>query len=130
MLIKSNLFSYMFEAANKFTKTYILAISTPLSPYHQIIIQPPHHLGHFPTNNWRNCDSCSRYDLDQNTFSPPTEDDSFFYIRYPKAESKRLEHEGNNNGPVYRSVRDVLQNHTPPCQEFIPANPCEFISMF
>lgn len=124
MLIKSNLFSYMFEAANKFTKNLYFSNFNPPLPL------PPHYLGHFPTNNWWNCDSCYRYDLDQNTFSPPTEDDSFFYIRYPKAESKRLEHEGNNNGPVYRSVRDVLQNHTPPCQEFIPANPCEFLSMF
>lgn len=63
-----------------------------------------------------------RYDLDQSTFSPPTEDDSFFYIRYPKPEPgpKHLQ-EDSNTGSVYRSINEVLQNHTLPCQDFIPS---------
>ncbi|XP_054260385.1 uncharacterized protein LOC128985008 [Macrosteles quadrilineatus] len=63
-----------------------------------------------------------RYDLDQNTFSPPTEDDSFFFIRYPKTDSgpKQIEND-NHHGPIYRNLSEVLENHTLPCQEFIPA---------
>jgi len=61
-----------------------------------------------------------RYDLDQNTFSPPTEDDSFFFIRYPKTESKHLEND-NRLGSGYRNLSEVLENHTLPCQDFIPA---------
>jgi len=61
-----------------------------------------------------------RYDLDQSAFSPPTEDDSFFYIRYPKTDSgpKHIQHDGHDS--AYRSIHDVLDNHTLPCQEFIP----------
>ncbi|XP_046658814.1 uncharacterized protein LOC124353054 [Homalodisca vitripennis] len=62
-----------------------------------------------------------RYDLDQSTFSPPTNDDSFFYIRYPKTDSgpKHLENDGH--GSIYKSINEVLEHHTLPCQEFIPA---------
>lgn len=62
-----------------------------------------------------------RYDLEQNTFSPPADDDSFFYIRYPKTDSGPKHIENDDTSSVYRSIGDVLENHTLPCQEFIPA---------
>lgn len=71
---------------------------------------------------WMKSKISDRYDLDQSTFSPPTEDDSFFYIRYPKPEPgpKHLQDHSNTRS-VYRSINEVLQNHTLPCQDFIPS---------
>uniref|UniRef100_A0A1B6C5E6 Uncharacterized protein n=1 Tax=Clastoptera arizonana TaxID=38151 RepID=A0A1B6C5E6_9HEMI len=62
-----------------------------------------------------------QYDIDQSTFSPPTEDDSFFHIRYPKPAPGPKQIRNENPENVYRSVNEVLENHTLPCQEFIPA---------
>jgi hypothetical protein len=68
----------------------------------------------------------NRYDLDE-TFSPPSHDDSFFYIRYPKADtsSQKL------TEPNFRQANDLLHTseqtpkqdfsqHTIQCRRFIP----------
>ncbi|XP_075223622.1 uncharacterized protein LOC142325584 isoform X2 [Lycorma delicatula] len=73
---------------------------------------------------WMKSKIADRYDLDQSTFSPPTEDDSFFYIRYPKSNSvdpQSIKSSASTvDPPNYRSINEVLQNHTVPCQQFIP----------
>jgi hypothetical protein len=75
---------------------------------------------------WMKSKISDRYDLDQTTFSPPNEDDSFFFIRYPKAKSLEpastsasasVSQKGQIN---YLSLGEVLQNHTVPCRQFIP----------
>lgn len=72
------------------------------------------------------CCLITRYDLDQSTFSPPSEDDSFFYIRYPKSKAvdppplKSSSTAATPGQPNYRSINEVLQNHTGPCRQFIP----------
>lgn len=75
---------------------------------------------------WMKTRIADRYDLDQSTFSPPSEDDSFFFIRYPKAKSvdppslKSSSTSATADHPInYRSINEVLQNHTVPCQQFI-----------
>ncbi|KAF5279140.1 hypothetical protein FQA39_LY18318 [Lamprigera yunnana] len=63
----------------------------------------------------------NRYDLNQNTFSPPENDDSFLYIRYPQL-SKTI------NTPLTaskfeESKLDISEvdylNHKPPCKQSI-----------
>ncbi|XP_022191391.1 uncharacterized protein LOC111049585 [Nilaparvata lugens] len=75
---------------------------------------------------WMKSKISDRYDLDQTAFSPPNEDDSFFFIRYPKAKSLEptsstpsasVSHKGQIN---YLALGEVLQNHTVPCRQFIP----------
>lgn len=66
-----------------------------------------------------------RYDIEE-TFSPPTHDDSFFYIRYPKSSTKARS-PARGPEPV-KLVEEVEQphiqdfsQHTLPCQQFIPS---------
>lgn len=69
-----------------------------------------------------------RLDFDQSTFSPPENDDSFFYIRYPRATSeppkKNLIANAENfvqqpsTAPL--STKPDFTKHTAPCQKFIP----------
>ncbi|XP_020280786.1 uncharacterized protein LOC109853273 isoform X1 [Pseudomyrmex gracilis] len=88
----------------------------------------------------------NRFDFDEAAFSPPSYDDSFFYIRYPKTQNSEAPQEG-----LKRMVNDVLKEnnikssssqtitsetsisnlnqaktidfskHPLPCQPFIPA---------
>ncbi|XP_017886384.1 uncharacterized protein LOC108628756 isoform X1 [Ceratina calcarata] len=53
----------------------------------------------------------SRFDFDENTFSPPSHDDSFFYLRYPKTQQNRLPASQEAN---YRPIDEVLsgQSHS------------------
>ncbi|KAK9308899.1 hypothetical protein QLX08_001308 [Tetragonisca angustula] len=44
----------------------------------------------------------SRYDFDDTTFSPPSHDDSFFYIRYPKTQSR------SSVSQEYRPIDEVF----------------------
>ena len=43
-----------------------------------------------------------RYDFDDTTFSPPSHDDSFFYIRYPKTQSR------SSVSQEYRPIDEVF----------------------
>ncbi|XP_049952154.1 uncharacterized protein LOC126463931 [Schistocerca serialis cubense] len=73
---------------------------------------------------WMKSKIGDRYDIEE-TFSPPTHDDTFFYIRYPK--SKPVAQPENDS---YRPISEVLEEkplkqrdfskHTQPCKEFIP----------
>ncbi|KAK7791391.1 hypothetical protein R5R35_008858 [Gryllus longicercus] len=62
-----------------------------------------------------------RYDIEE-TFSPPTHDDTFFYIRYPKSarartpETKRIVEE-----PALTTAVPDFSQHTLPCRQFIPS---------
>jgi len=67
-----------------------------------------------------------RYDLDE-TFSPPSHDDSFFYIRYPKADasSQKLKEPNfhQTNELLHTSAQTPKQDfsqHTIQCRQFIP----------
>lgn len=75
---------------------------------------------------WMKTKIGDRYDLD-GTFSPPSHDDSFFYIRYPKTDtsSQRLRE------PNFRQASELLETseqiskqdfsqHTVQCRQFIP----------
>lgn len=75
---------------------------------------------------WMKTKIGDRYDLDE-TFSPPSYDDSFFYIRYPKTDtsSQRLRE------PNFRQASELLETseliskqdfsqHTVQCRQFIP----------
>ncbi|RZF47427.1 hypothetical protein LSTR_LSTR007354 [Laodelphax striatellus] len=75
---------------------------------------------------WMKSKISDRYDLEQTAFSPPNEDDSFFFVRYPKAKSLEpastaatasVSQKGQIN---YLALGEVLQNHTVPCRQFIP----------
>ncbi|XP_076241763.1 uncharacterized protein LOC143183878 [Calliopsis andreniformis] len=46
----------------------------------------------------------NRFDFDDSTFSPPSHDDSFFYIRYPKTQAQRSVQQ------EYRQVKEVLND--------------------
>ena len=68
----------------------------------------------------------NRYDLDE-TFSPPSHDDSFFYIRYPKADasSQKLKEPSfcQANELLHTSKQTPKQDfsqHTIQCRRFIP----------
>ncbi|XP_069688859.1 uncharacterized protein [Periplaneta americana] len=74
---------------------------------------------------WMKSKIGDRYDLDE-TFSPPSHDDSFFYIRYPKAYSSQKPQE-----QAIRQTSDLLEKteqvskqdfsqHTLQCRQFIP----------
>ncbi|KAF4517538.1 hypothetical protein B566_EDAN005101 [Ephemera danica] len=54
--------------------------------------------------NWMKQKIGDRYDLDDTTFSPPSQDDSFFYIRYPKT-TARPPSETN-----YHRINQYLEN--------------------
>ncbi|PSN43825.1 hypothetical protein C0J52_10078, partial [Blattella germanica] len=67
-----------------------------------------------------------RYDLDE-TFSPPSYDDSFFYIRYPKIEKSTK----SVQEPSFQRTSELLEKseqiakqdfsqHTVQCRQFIP----------
>ncbi|XP_046739180.1 uncharacterized protein LOC124407259 isoform X2 [Diprion similis] len=86
----------------------------------------------------------ARFDFDDSTFSPPSYDDSFFYVRYPKREEKKPAEEGfrpisevlNENKtitaatqvtssqpqpPDFKGVKEIdFSKHPLPCQPFIP----------
>ncbi|XP_063995632.1 uncharacterized protein LOC135172985 [Diachasmimorpha longicaudata] len=90
----------------------------------------------------------SRFDFDQSTFSPPSHDDSFFCIRYPKSASSTQQQEGfrpfnevlNESKPVNDSssqydqslvssgaskisnIKEIdFSKHPLPCQPYVPA---------
>ncbi|XP_053976315.1 uncharacterized protein LOC128875032 [Hylaeus volcanicus] len=86
----------------------------------------------------------NRFDFDESTFSPPSHDDSFFYIRYPKTQSRlsgvpeyrpidqvfseqSISSSTSNVKPEQQLASDVKKNqeidfskHPLPCQPFIP----------
>lgn len=70
---------------------------------------------------------CFRLDIDQSAFSPTEIDDSFLYIRYPRATSEPLEQASKittvdqklpTTAPIVNFKPD-FSKHTPPCQKFI-----------
>jgi hypothetical protein len=68
----------------------------------------------------------NRYDLDE-TFSPPSHDDSFFYIRYPKTDtsSQRLQdtnfHQASELLEKSEQIsKQDFSQHTLQCRQFIP----------
>lgn len=86
--------------------------------------EPERSLSGISLPQWMKSKIADRYDLDQSTFSPPSEDDSFFFIRYPKAKSVEPPPIRSTMAPTeqmnYCSINDVLQNHTVPCRQFMP----------
>lgn len=84
---------------------------------------------------------CFRFDFDDSTFSPPSHDDNFFFIRYsnnPVTENNSgftkisnviSEKQENNQVPTVQSsapnFKDVKQidfsKHPEPCQPFVPS---------
>lgn len=79
-----------------------------------------------PLPQWMKSKIENRYDLDE-TFSPPSYDDSFFYIRYPKADKTTRPLQDSNprqkSELVQKSEEIAKQNfsqHTAQCRQFIP----------
>lgn len=83
----------------------------------------------------------NRYDFDEAAFSPPSYDDSFFYIKYPKSQNAEVSQQGlkhivtevlNENitgstNQIEKSISDFKEvkeidfsKHPLPCQPFIP----------
>lgn len=105
---------------------------------------PDHSLGSgisFP--QWMRGKVDSRFDFDQNTFSPPSHDDSFFCIRYSKTANSNQQQEGfrpfnevlNESKPVndnhtslvssgankISNIKEIdFSKHPLPCQPFVP----------
>lgn len=84
-----------------------------------------------------------RFDFDEAAFSPPSYDDSFFYIRYPKSQNPEVSQQGlkrivtevlnenitgsTNQIANEKSISDLKEvkeidfsKHPLPCQPFIP----------
>lgn len=59
----------------------------------------------------------NKFDLDQNTFSPPENDDSFLYIGYPQLIKKFAT--TNDVKPTIAGCSVDYNNHTPPCKQYI-----------
>lgn len=59
----------------------------------------------------------NRFDLDQNTISPPSNDDSFLYIGYPQL-AKKLQAAADTK-PTISSCTTDYNNHTAPCKQYI-----------
>lgn len=85
----------------------------------------------------------NRFDFDEAAFSPPSYDDSFFYIRYPKSQNPEVSQQGlksivtevlneNITGSTnqigneksisdFKEVKEIdFSKHPLPCQPFIP----------
>lgn len=84
----------------------------------------------------------NRFDFDESTFSPPSHDDNFFFIRYPKSQEtenaagfttsistviseKQESKQVSSVQPSASNFKDVKQidfsKHPEPCQPFIPS---------
>lgn len=50
----------------------------------------------------------NRFDFDHSSFSPPSHDDSFFYIRYPKSSEEQNNNPGSSGQGGYRPISQVL----------------------
>ncbi|XP_012146960.1 uncharacterized protein LOC100883258 [Megachile rotundata] len=50
---------------------------------------------------WMKGRTDNRFDFDESTFSPPSHDDSFFYLRYPKSQSRL------NSSEEFRTIDEV-----------------------
>lgn len=84
-----------------------------------------------------------RFDFDEAAFSPPSYDDSFFYIKYPKSQNPEVSQQGlkhivtevlnenitgsTNQIENEKSISDLKEvkaidfsKHPLPCQPFIP----------
>ncbi|KDR13202.1 uncharacterized protein LOC110835569 isoform X2 [Zootermopsis nevadensis] len=75
---------------------------------------------------WMKSKIGDRYDLDE-TFSPPSHDDSFFYIRYPKTDTttQRLKNTNFHQASELLEKSEQLSKqdfsqHTFQCRQFIP----------
>lgn len=75
---------------------------------------------------WMKTKIGDRYDLDE-TFSPPSHDDSFFHIRYPKADTssqKLKEPNFHQTNELLRTTEQTpkqdFSQHTIQCRQFIP----------
>lgn len=55
---------------------------------------------------WMKGRADNRFDFDESTFSPPSHDDSFFYIRYPKAPTRL------SGSEEFRPIDEVLNGQT------------------
>ncbi|XP_076164731.1 uncharacterized protein LOC143145326 isoform X2 [Ptiloglossa arizonensis] len=80
----------------------------------------------------------NRFDFDESTFSPPSHDDSFFYIRYPKTQNQLSGSQGfqsiaSSTSSVKSDQQFVLDGkkknqeidfskHPLPCQPFVPTS--------
>lgn len=66
----------------------------------------------------------TRLDFDESTFSPPENDDSFLYIRYPQAVTRKLKSPTpvrkvcNTDTSIGKFELDV-GNHTAPCKQYL-----------
>ena len=58
----------------------------------------------------------NRFDLDQSTFSPPDNDDSFLFIRYPDLSKKLV---STDTKPTLSTCDGAYINHTAPCKQYI-----------
>lgn len=83
---------------------------------------------------WMKTKIGDRYDLDE-TFSPPSHDDSFFYIRYPKADatSQKLKEPNflQTNELLHTSEQTPKQDfsqHTIQCRQFIPEEKVDLLA--
>lgn len=82
-----------------------------------------------------------RFDFDEAAFSPPSYDDSFFYVRYPRSQNSQAQHglklvtevlneniaSSANQITNEKSISDLKEvkqidfsKHPLPCQPFIP----------
>lgn len=66
----------------------------------------------------------TRLDFDESAFSPPENDDSFLYIRYPKQVTRTLKSptatrkNSNTNLSIGKFEVDIV-NHTTPCKQYL-----------
>lgn len=73
---------------------------------------------------WMKSKIGDRYDIEE-TFSPPTNDDTFFYIRYPKSKPA-VQPENDNYHPISEVLEEKpskqrdFSKHTQSCKDFIP----------
>lgn len=67
---------------------------------------------------WMRAKMDNRFDFDDSSFSPPSHDDSFFYIRYPKSEESR-KNLASSSQEGYTSISQVLADKTNPTREIV-----------
>lgn len=74
---------------------------------------------------WMKQKAGDRYDFDDTAFSPPSSDDNFFYIRYPKPVKKVKENSKYNSINEFleakeRISKEETEQHTSACRRFMP----------
>jgi len=53
----------------------------------------------------------NRFDFDDSSFSPPSHDDSFFYIRYPKSTEETRKNSASGSQEGYRPISQLLNEN-------------------